>query len=118
MEVFVLGYHLDERGRIWGFINMSKKELLKRYTSDAELLARHPEINIEETNYRCAGHDQVRLVADDLEPLRQLLLDQAVLQASAVLNLRLMRQRATIYSRYHNPALARLIVNGQSRPSQ
>jgi hypothetical protein len=116
MEVFVLGYYIDEPARIWGLLNISEQELLKRYSADRKFRARHPEIRLEKSNYRSAGHDQLCLIADDLGPLRLLLSDEAVLRASAVLNLRLMRQRATIYSRYHNPALARLIVNGQSKP--
>jgi hypothetical protein len=116
MEVFVLGYHIDEPGRIWGFINISQEELRKHYSSKSKLQECYPEIHVENGNYRCGGHDQVRLAADDLEPLRELLSDQAVLDASATLNLRLMRQRATIYSRYHNPALARLIVSRHVKP--
>lgn len=114
MEVFVLGYCLDEPRRIWGFINISREEFQRRYSSKAIFERAHPEIDVENPDYRCAGHDQVRLAAYDLGSLQQLLSDQAVLDASATLNLRLMRQRATIFSRYHNPALARLMVGGES----
>jgi hypothetical protein len=109
MEVFVLGYHHDEPDRLWGLINVSKEELLKQYSTDTGFRAHHPEITLEEHDYRSAGHDQCSLLADDLGALRQLLSDQAVLDASAMLNLRLMRQRTTIYSRSHNPPLARLM---------
>jgi hypothetical protein len=51
------------------------------------------------------------LNADDLESLRQLLTDEAVLSASAALNLKLMQRRPTIYSQFHNPALARLMCS-------
>lgn len=77
----------------------------------------HPEIDVVNADYRCAGHDQVRMAAYDLSSLQQLLSDQAVLDASAMLNLRLMRERATIFSRYHNPALARSMVGGESQPA-
>jgi hypothetical protein len=114
MEVFVLGYHLDEPGRLWGCINVSEEELLKHYSNRRKVLAHYPEIGLGERTYSTAGYDLLCLQADDLVLLRQLLSDQAVFSASAKLNLRLMRQRATIYSRYHNPALARLMRNGKA----
>jgi hypothetical protein len=111
MEVFVLGYHLAEQDRLWGLINVSKQELWKHYSNLENLRMRYPGIERRKQKYRSAGHDQIGLFAKDLETLRQLLSDQAILGASATLNLRLMQQRGTIYPRFHNPALARLMCS-------
>ena len=109
MEVFVLGHHYHDRGRIWGLINVSKEEFLKYYSDVSEFQAQHPEITPDEGGYRSAGPDQCTLLADNLGPLRQLLSDQAVLLASAKLNLRLMQKRGTLNPEFHHWALARLM---------
>jgi hypothetical protein len=83
----------------------------KRYSTDAEFKQRHPEIHVEEDPYNHPGFGHCCLNADDLESLRQLLTDEAVLSASAALNLKLMQRRPTIYSQFHNPALARLMCS-------
>jgi hypothetical protein len=114
MEVFVLGYHLAERDRLWGLINVSKQELWKHYSNLEDLRTRYPGIERRKREYRSAGHDHIGLFAKDLETLRYLLSDQAILSASATLNLRLMQQRGTIYPRFHNPALAKLVCSANA----
>jgi hypothetical protein len=114
MEVFVLGHHYEELDRIWGLLNVSKEELLKRYSNVSGFQARHPEITLEERDYHSARPDQCSLLADDLESLRQLFLDQAVLDASAKLNLRLMQKRGTISPQFHHWALARLMCSANA----
>jgi len=107
MEVFVLGYHLKERDRVWGRINVSKQKFREHYPSNETFRLRHPKIGIEDDRYDHPGPDCLSLPADDLEPLHHLPSDEAILAASAALNLRLMQLRPTIYSQYHSPALSK-----------
>ncbi len=100
-----------ERSKVWGLLNVSKDKFRERYSTDDKFKQRHPEIHVEEDPYNHPGFGHCCLNADDLESLRQLLTDEAVLSASAALNLKLMQRRPTIYSQFHNPALARLMCS-------
>jgi len=107
MEVFVLGYHKDPRfeGFAWGFVNVASDVLFDAYGSEQKFKEAHPDIDVRQAGYRDAGQHCVGLTAYVQDDLLRLLDDEAVAKAAATLCVRLMRKRATIYSKFHCPQL-------------
>ena len=113
MEVFVIGRERGLQGNLWGFMNLSKKSFSEIYENSARFHLKHPRVEIEASDYRAGGQDQMQLRFSSLDDARQLIQDQVVARASRVLNLHLMRKGATLYSRYHSFDLADSILSQQ-----
>lgn len=110
MEILVLGWNKKNNGT-WGFVNVSRKLLLQAYGSKDGLDRAWPNIECDDTRpYRSAGSDQIRLHASSIQDLTELFENEVVCNAAANLLLRVMRSRATIYSKYHCPGLAENII--------
>lgn len=107
MELFCLGYYKDPRlaGGAWGFVNVASDVLFGAYGGEARFQHAHPHVEVRRVAYRDAGQHQVNLVAHIQDDMFDLLNDKAVTQAAAELCVRLMRKRATIYSKFHCPQL-------------
>ena len=107
MELFCLGYHKDPAlaGELWGFVNVASDVLFDAYGSEAEFQRAHPHIAVRHITYRDAGQHQVNFEAYLRNDMFDLLNDGAVIKAAAELSVRLMRKRATIYSKFHCPQL-------------
>jgi predicted GIY-YIG superfamily endonuclease len=106
MEVFVLGYDKKEK-RFFGFINITTKFLDKVDAKKVieELYEKYSELEIEESNYRAAGEDQICLSFYDLDNFDQFerffRTEGKIIDSIKEMNLRLMRKGGTIYSPYH-----------------
>jgi hypothetical protein len=115
MEVFVIGAERNLNGALWGFMNLSKETLSECYKTTKALLQKHPEIEVEQPNYRAAGQDQIRLLFNDVDVVTRLIEDPVIAKASRVLNLRLMRKGATLYSRYHCFDLVDSVLSSETK---
>lgn len=107
MELFWLGYYKDPElaGELCGFVNVASDVLFDAYGSEAAFQQAHPHIAVRRVAYRDAGQHQVNLEAYLRDDMLNLLNDEAVTNAAAELCVRLMRKRATIYSKFHCPQL-------------
>lgn len=108
MELFCLGYYKDPKfvGASWGFINVASDVLFSTYGSEDAFKTAHPYVELRKAGYRDAGQHQINISAATQSDMFGLLNDKAVTQAAAALCLRIMRKRATIYSKFHCPQLA------------
>ena len=84
--------------------------LSKTFKNDKAILKEFPDVELIRRDYRDAGQHQLSLHAHDLATMKALLANSAVLEAAAVLALRVMRKRATIYSKFHCKQLADLVL--------
>ncbi len=100
MEVFVLG--CEKKTKIpFCFLVLSNKFNQSLMTID-ELCKKYKSLEIEESDYRAAGADQIRLQFTDLQEFKNLLLTESeIITAIKEMNLRLMRKGGTIYSPFH-----------------
>jgi len=100
MEVFVLGYERKMR-QPFCFIILTSRI----WDNDNELdrlFDKYKTLEIEKSNYRAAGSDQILFHFSDLNELEDLLLtEHKVIGSIKELNLRLMRKGGTIYSPFH-----------------
>jgi hypothetical protein len=117
MEVFVVLYDRRAPEQLAAFINLSKEVLRQTYPADSPFRWRHPQAKIEPADYTAAGLDQLRVVVEGREALRELLGDPAVLRAARLLNLHLMRKRGNLYRQYHCYALAEALLGARTGPA-
>jgi hypothetical protein len=110
MELFVVGYHIEDPRRMWGFVNVATDVLGGDLWQHSHLQAMRWDIEVLETNYRDAGQHQVMLHANTVDALESLLRTEVVRSAAAALALRVMRKRATIFNKFHCPQLAEDIL--------
>lgn len=116
MEVFCLGYHKDPKfaGGAWGFLNVASDVFAAVYPNEQEFHGAHPHVDMQRGEYRDAGQHQIRLMAYYQGDMFELLNDEAITRAAAHLCARLMRKRATIYSKFHCPQLADAALSGRT----
>lgn len=117
MELFVVGYAVRNPARLWGFLNVASDVLYDALGGQNRFRSVFPQIELVQRQYRDAGQYQISLHAHDEPALKQLMENQAVRQAAAALALRVMRKRATIYSKFHCQQLAELILCGEQGPA-
>jgi hypothetical protein len=101
MELFTVGYAKDDPTQICGFLNLSDAELLKGYPNDEDFYRRHPEAELQASNYTAAGSDQISVWFSSLAQAIELLNDAVVVRAARAMNLNLMRKRKNFYGRNH-----------------
>jgi len=111
METFVIGYEKENINDFWAFINVSKSEFEKCRKKIVNRF--NPDIFLNRRNYKCAAGDSLTIHAS-LNTMDHLLEKKEILEASRILNLRLMRKGATVlYSRYHCFQLADCIFENK-----
>ena len=118
MELLVMGYQKDNPKEFWGFFTVASDVLSKTFKDDNAIKAAFPEVELVRRDYRDAGQHQLSLHAHDLETMQALLKHSAVQAAAAALALRVMRKRATIYSRFHCKQLCDATLDFPSHQSQ
>ena len=108
MELFVVGYTKGSAGQRerWGFVNVASDVLLDKFGTEAKLRRTFPTLELRESSYRDGGQHQISLACFSYHDLDTLLKDQRVQIAAGHLALRVMRKRATIYSKFHCKQLA------------
>ena len=106
MELFVVGWEQQDSKLHWSFVNVAEDVLLEHWESLDALGKAFPFVEIVKTQYRDAGQHQVGLHVYDGGAMELLLLNPGISRAAAMLTLRVMRKRATIYGKYHCPQLA------------
>ena len=111
MEIFVVGWEKQNPDALWSFITVAEDVLLEHWQSIDELVKTYPFINIVRRAYRDAGQHQVTFHIQGNGLMEKLLADRSICRAAAVLVLRVMRKRATIYSKFHCPQLANLAMS-------
>jgi hypothetical protein len=110
MEMLVIGWEIDEP-ETWGFVNGARSVIEQEYGTIAAFKRRHRRLEVNESAaYRSAGGDQLQIRAGSLTELAEALEIPAVRNSAALLALRVMRTRATIYSKFHCPALADAMI--------
>lgn len=112
MEALVIGCFKECPTKLWGFLTVASDVLYETYQNAETFIAAFPSIEVIQRNYKDAGQYQVTLWAEDEKSLKLLLANAAIRKAAAALALRVMRKRATIYSKYHCKQLADLVVMG------
>lgn len=105
MELFVVGGRADEPS-IWGFVNVAIETIESARGGLGGLRRRHPNVVVEASRHRDAGTDQARVRFEREQDAAHLLFDPVVQRAAGALALRVMRRRATIFSKYHCKPLA------------
>lgn len=101
MELFVLGWARGDRRRMWSLVNVATDVSPGDPDWIEKIRLRVPGTEMFRRDYRDAGQYQMSLQTSDAASTRLLLGDPEVQYAARVLALRVMRKRATIYSRYH-----------------
>ena len=114
MELFVAGWEKQNANVLWSFVNVAEDILLEHWASLDELAKAFPFVEVVRRGYRDAGQHQVSLHIYDGGPMEQLLVDPGISKAAAVLSLRVMRKRATIYGKYHCVQLANRALSGHA----
>ena len=114
MELFVAGWEKQNTNVLWSFVNVAEDILLEHWASLDELAKAFPFVEVVRRGYRDAGQHQVSLHIYDGGPMEQLLVDPGISKAAAVLSLRVMRKRATIYGKYHCVQLANRALSGHA----
>jgi hypothetical protein len=113
MELFVAGWERQNGSVLWSFVNVAEDILLEHWASLDELVKAFPFVEVVHRGYRDAGKHQVSLHTYDGAPMEQLLMAPGISKAAAVLCLRVMRKRATIYGKYHCVQLANRALSGR-----
>lgn len=106
MELLVLGFHKNDQSALWGFVTVASDVLSDNFKTEKSLIDFFPSVEVSSRQYRDAGQHQVTLWAPDEQSFSTILRHEAVQQAAASLALRVMRKRATIYSKFHCKHLA------------
>lgn len=88
-----------------GFINLVASIVEKNYPTTRSLRKAFGDVEITSAHYRAGGGDQIHLRANDAAALQLLLNDETVVRSARMLNLHVMRQRRTLYGRFHSPGL-------------
>ncbi len=101
MELLVVGFHKDDPSALWGFVTVSSDVLSDTFKTDKSLTDFFPSVEIIRRQYRDAGQHQVTLWAGDEQSFAAIFRHGSIQQAAASLTLRVMRKRATIYSKFH-----------------
>lgn len=114
MELFVAGWEKQNTDALWSFVNVAEDILLEHWASLDELTNTFPYVEVVRRGYKDAGQHQVSLHTYDSAPMEQLLMDPGVSKAAAMLALRVMRKRATIYGKYHCVQLANRALSGHT----
>lgn len=110
MELFVVGFHKQKPSELWGFVTVASDVLFGTFNNEELLQDFFPSVEIINRNYQDAGQHQLTLCASDELSFRTLLQHGVVQQAAAMLALRVMRKRATIYSKFHCQQLANHVI--------
>jgi hypothetical protein len=114
MEIFVLGFYLDDPRQVWGFVNVDANHLGAVYKAEKNFQSKHPNAWFEFPYYKrsagTAGIDTVTIRADGLSHIGDLLQDKAILDAARHLNWDVMNLGRTVYGRYHCYDLADLLL--------
>lgn len=99
---------------MWGFVTIASDVLSETFKTDQAIMAAFPTIEIVRRQYRDAGQHQITLCASNEPSMRAILENKAVRRAAALLALRVMRKRATIYAKFHCKQLAdfAMLTNG------
>jgi len=106
MELLVLGWRIGGDGT-WGFVNVARSVMRQECGAAQRIRLGGIDVEVDDTRpYRSAGSNQVRLSVTSLDDLIGLLEQPTVREAASLLALRVMRSRATIYSKFHCPNLA------------
>jgi len=93
------------------FINVASTLFDEHFSSDDEFLETHPGTSIEVVGYEAAGFNQINITAESSQATMAMLNNPIVQGSARLMNLSLMRQRATLYSAHHSPGLTSLILN-------
>lgn len=110
MEVFVLG--LEKKTKIpFGFLVLTNRFITSPVTIK-KLEENYKSLEVENSNYRAAGTDQITLHFRNLQELKTLLINESeIIDSIKEMNLRLMRKGGTIYSQFHCFDLVNEIFN-------
>ncbi|SEF80927.1 GIY-YIG nuclease family protein [Nitrosomonas ureae] len=111
MELLVLGFHKDDPSALWGFVTVASDVLSDTFKTDKSLIDFFPSVEIIRRQYRDAGQHQITLWAADEQSFAILLQHRTVQEAAALLALRVMRKRATIYSKFHCKQVADHVID-------
>lgn len=112
MELLVVGYHKRSPSEMWGFVTVASDVLSETFPTDESLVTTFPLIELVRRDYRDAGQHQISLHAGDEQCMSEILRHEAVRRAAAMLALRVMRKRATIYTKFHCKQLAGVAMEG------
>jgi len=112
MELLVVGYHKSSPSEMWGFVTVASDVLSETFRTDESLEKSFPSIELVRREYRDAGQHQISLHADTEQCMKAILGHKAVRRAAATLALRVMRKRATIYTKFHCKQLAGGSIGG------
>jgi len=119
VEVLAMGQSAASEARdfTWGYFNIAEsilKEVLGGMRGIRQVFA-EPHFTIERNCYPSAGQDLLQIRTYEISFLSEALDIPDVQRAARVMNLRQFRKGACLYSKFHCPQLAELVV---SRPER
>ncbi|MCG3192292.1 MAG: hypothetical protein DIJKHBIC_01530 [Thermoanaerobaculia bacterium] len=91
---------------MWGFLNVASDVLIQHFGSKRAFQRAFPHIEFLPMEYKDAGPHLFCLWGGTERQMQELLEDDGVQRAAGTLVLRVMRKRATAFSRYHCVQLA------------
>lgn len=100
METFVLTYHPQD-GAISGFVNLSKSVMSTKFPDLRKEVMLMDGCYCDESNYKSAGHDQMKVWFNSIKSGMNLFSDSTVVKAMRTMNMRLMRKGGNLYPQYH-----------------
>ena len=105
----------EDDGALWFSFHVAASPLglYNRGQVEWDQFAQSKGVHLDKHTYTPGGPDQLRVFAQ-AEASGALLADEAFLRAARLLNLRLMRKRATTYGKFHSFALADAALGGHS----
>lgn len=110
METLVVGHYYNDPDRIWGFINVTASVLKECFGDRAALTRMLADCSCNDRHYRTAGPDSTQVCCEGVAALTAALGHLGVIRAAKTLVLRLMRKGPTIFSKFHAPDLADVII--------
>ena len=105
MELFVVGWE-KKTNLPWSYLTVDLDVFSDYWPSPEDFLKHFKNIEFIDREYRDAGQNQITLHCSGHTAMSRLLADDGVLTAAAALNVRVMRKRANIFSKYHCAQLA------------
>lgn len=99
------------------FINLAGSVFSQAY-SDSAFFKRYPQTELHTSNYQAAGFDQLNIRCHDLATSLAVIQDPSIQAAARLLNLSLVRQRATLHSRAHSPSLVSALFDRSAKIKQ
>lgn len=105
MELFIVGWEKNTDS-LWSYVTVDDEVLSAYWPSPDDFLVSFPNVEFISRGYRDAGQNQITLRCNSIEGMANLLTDVGVCKAAGALNIRVMREKANFFMKFHCVQLA------------